>query len=104
MDNNIDNFNKNIVLTATNGNFFYNDYSIKYFITLNRLILIETAKNIVIFINNNAFVYGLIGSTEPSGMEPGNTESGIVRRGDKVNIENLTVNIDFLNCHFNNNR
>jgi len=74
--------------------------------TLNRLILIETAKNIVMFINNNAFAYGLTGSTEP----------GIVRRNNKgknatyfcdndddVNIENLTINIDFLNCYFDNN-
>ena len=47
-----------IVSTTTSGNFFYNDYSVEYFMTLNGLILIETVKNIVIFINNNAFVHG----------------------------------------------
>jgi len=61
--------------------------------TLNGPILIETTKNIVISINNNAFIYGLTSSTEPS----------IARCGNKVNIENLTVNIDFLNCHFDDN-
>jgi len=89
--------------------------------TLNRLILIKTAKNIVTSINNNAFIYGLISSIEPSGIEPssiepGGTEPGIVRRNNKgknatyfynnndnVNIENLTVNIDFLNYYFNDN-
>ena len=45
-------------------------------------------------INNNAFIYGLTSSTEPGGTEP-----SIVRSND-VNIENLTVNIDFLNCYF----
>jgi len=124
IDNNInDNFNKDIiaVLTTTSGNFFYNDYGVKYFITLNGLILIKTAKNIVTSINNNAFVYGLIGSIEPSGIEPGSMEPSTVRRGDignkssdnkgksatyfynnnndNINIENLTVNIDFLNYH-----
>ena len=87
-----------IVLTITSSNFFYNDYSIKYFITLNRLILIETAKNIVISINNNAFVHGLTNSTEPGGTEP-----STARRGNKVNIENLTVNINFLDYYFNDN-
>ena len=61
IDNDINNnFNKDItaiafnILTSTialitiSGNFFYNNYSIKYFITLNRLIPIKTAKNIVI--------------------------------------------------------
>ena len=32
------------VLIIISGNFFYNNYSIKYFITLNGLILIKTAK------------------------------------------------------------
>ena len=104
VDNNIDNFNKDIVLTTTGGNFFYNNYGVEYFMTLNRPIPIETAKNIVIFINNNAFVYGLTGSTEPGGTEPSGTESGIARRGNKVNTKNLTVNINFLNYYFNNNR
>jgi len=101
MDNNINNFNKDITAmvldiltpTTTSGNFFYDDYSVKHFITLNRLILIKTAKNIVTSINNNAFIYGLTSSTEPS----------IVRCGNKVNIENLTVDIDFLNYYFDNN-
>ena len=116
MDNDINNdFDKDIAPTTTSGNFFYDDYSIKHFITLNGLILIETAKNIVTSINNNAFVYGLTGSTEPGGTEP-----SIVRRGDvdskssndkgksatylyDNNPPDLTVNIDFLNCHFNDN-
>ena len=59
-------------------------------------------------INNNAFVYSLTGNTEPSsiepsGIEPGGIEPGIVRRGNKVNIKNFTVNINFLGCYFNNN-
>ena len=89
-----------IASTTTSGNFFYNDYSVKHFITLNRLILIKTAKNIVTSINNNTFIYGLTSNIEPSGIEP-----SIVRSNDKdkpVNIENLTVNIDFLNYYFNN--
>ena len=115
MDNNIDNFNKNIVLTATSGNFFYNDYGIKHFITLNRLIPIKTVKNIVISINNNAFAYSLTGS-----IEPGSTEHSTARRGDVSNKRSndkgkstiyfydnnppdLTINIDFLDCHFNDN-
>src|SRR6266700_2053533 len=68
IDNNInDDFDKDItaiafniltpttVPTITSSNFFYNNYSIKHFMTSNRLIPIKTAKNIVIFINNNAF-------------------------------------------------
>ena len=94
VDNDIDDdFNKDIVLTTTSGNFFYDDYGVKHFITLNRLILIKTAKNIVTFINNNAFIYGLTGNIEPSGMELGGTES-----------ENLTLNIDFLDCYFDDDR
>jgi hypothetical protein len=119
MDNNINNFNKDIVSTTTSGNFFYNNYSVKHFITLNRLILIETAKNIVTSINNNAFIYSLTSSIEPSSIEPSSTKPGIVRSNNKgksttyfcnnnnnnnnVNIENLTINIDFLNYYFNNN-
>jgi hypothetical protein len=34
--------------TTTSGNFFYNNYGVKHFMTLNRPIPIETAKNIVI--------------------------------------------------------
>jgi hypothetical protein len=103
-------------LTTTSGNFFYNDYSVKHFITLNRPILIKTAKNIVTSINNSAFIYGLTSSIEPSSTEPSSMEPSIVRSNDKgksttyfyndnnndVNIENLTVNIDFLNYYFNN--
>jgi len=68
VDNNInDDFNKDITaivlniltLTTTSSNFFYYDYSVKHFITLNRLILIKPAKNIVTSINNNAFIYSL---------------------------------------------
>ena len=111
-DNNINNnFNKDItaivfnistptvVLTTISGNFFYNDYGVKYFITLNKLILIKTIKNIVISINNNTFIYSLTSSTEPNSTEP-----STARCGDKVNIKNLIVNINFLNYHFNNNR
>ena len=115
MDNNINNFNKDIVLTATSSNLFYDDYSVKYFITLNGLILIKTAKNIVISINNDAFAYSLTSSIEPSSMEP-----SIARRsniGNKSNNDkgksatyfynnnppDLTIDINFLDCHFNNN-
>jgi hypothetical protein len=78
-----------LTLTTTSGNFFYNNYSVEYFITLNRLILIKTAKNIVISINNNAFVYGLTNSiklsnTKPSGTEPSGTEPSTARHGDKL--------------------
>ena len=115
MDNNInDDFDKNIVPTTTSGNFFYNDYSVKHFMTLNRPILIKTAKNIVTSINNDAFTYSL------TGIEPGGTEPSIVRRGNVNNKSSndkgksatylydnnppdLTVDIDFLDCHFNNN-
>ena len=86
--------------------------------TLNRLIPIKTAKNIVTSINNNAFIHGLTGSTELSNTEPSSTEPSIVRsnnkgksttyfyndNNDNINIENLTVNIDFFDCHFDNNR
>jgi len=129
MDNNINNdFNKDItaVLTTTSSNFFYNNYSVKYFITSNGPIPIETAKNIVTLINNNAFIHGLTGSIEPGGMEPSGTEPSTVRRGDvgnkssdnkgksatyfcnnnnnDINIENLTVDINFLDCHSDDNK
>jgi hypothetical protein len=100
VDNNINNdFNKDITAIVLNtltpsGNFFYNNYSVKHFITLNRLILIKTAKNIVTSINNNTFIYSLTSSIEPSGTEP-----SIVRSNNK---KNLTINIDFLNYYFNN--
>src|SRR6266702_4298086 len=115
IDNDInDDFDKDIttmailpvVPTTISSNFFYNDYGIKYFMTLNGLIPIKTAKNIVMSINNNAFAYGLT-----NGIEPGGIESSIIRRGDvgnksnnnKVNIENLIVDINFLDCYFDNN-
>ena len=50
-------------------------------------------------INNNAFIHGLTGSTEP-----GNTKSSTARYSNKVNTENLTVDINFLDYYFNNNR
>ena len=111
MDNDI---NNNFI--PTSGNFFYNNYSIKYFIILNRLILIKTAKNIVISINNNAFVYGLTSSIEPSGTEPSIARHSNIsnkssnNKGKSAtylynnNPPDLTININFLNCHFNNNR
>jgi len=103
-DNDInDDFDKDIAPTTISGNFFYDDYGVKHFITLNRLILIETAKNIVISINNNAFIYSFTSSIKPGSIEPSSIEPGIVRYGNKVNTENLTVDIDFLNCHFDDN-
>jgi hypothetical protein len=95
--------------------------------TLNGLIPIETAKNIVMSINNNAFIHSLTGNIEPGNTEPGNmepsniepnsTKPSIVRsnnkgknttylyndNNDNINIENLIININFLNCYFNNN-
>ena len=114
-DNNIDDdFDKDIVPTTTNSNFFYNDYGIKYFITLNGLIPIKTAKNIVISINNNAFTYSLTSSIEP-GTEPstvrrdnvGNKSSNDKGKSATYLYDNnppdLTVDIDFLDCHFDDN-
>ena len=40
---------------------------------------------------------------ELNSTEPNNTESGTVRYDNKVNIKNFIVNINFLNCYFNNN-
>jgi hypothetical protein len=78
-------------------------------------------------INNNAFIYSLTSSTEPGNTEPGNTKPGNIKlnstepstvrsnnkgksttyfcnnNNNNVNIENLTININFLNCHFNDN-
>ena len=82
--------------------------------TLNRLILIKTAKNIVISINNNAFTYGLTSSIEPS-MEPSTARhsnngnrSGNNKGKSTIYLYNnnppdLTVDINFFNCHFNDN-
>ena len=125
MDNDInDDFNKDITAIAfntstptivlTSGNFFYNNYSIKHFITLNRLIPIETAKNIVTSINNNTFAYGLTGSIKPS-TEPstarrdnnGNRSSNDKGKSATYLYDNnppdLTIDINFLDCHFNDN-
>jgi hypothetical protein len=71
--------------------------------TSNRLIPIKTAKNIITFINNNAFIHSLTSNTEPGNIKPGSTKPGTARYSNKVNTENLIVNIDFLNYHFNNN-
>ena len=101
-----------VVSTTISGNFFYNNYGVKYFITLNRLIPIETVKNIVISINNNAFIYSLTGSMESGSIEPSTVRSNNKGKSttyfyndnnDDINIENLTVNINFLDCYFNNN-
>ena len=98
----------------TSGNFFYNDYGIKHFMTSNGPIPIKTAKNIVTSINNNAFTYGLTGSieasTEPSTARRGNDGNRSSNDKDKNatylydnNPPDLTVDIDFLDCHFNDN-
>ena len=106
-------------MTIISGDFFYNDYSVKHFITLNRPILIKTIKNIVISINNNAFTYSFIGNTEPSGTESSTAKYSDIsnkssnnkgksatyfynNNNNDVNIENFTVNIDLLNYYFNN--
>jgi hypothetical protein len=80
-------------------------------------------------INNNAFTHGLTSGTEPSSTEPSiarrnnkgknatyfydddddNNPPDLlefrtnINLDEPVNIENLTVNIDFLNYHFNDN-
>ena len=67
------------------------------------------------FINNDAFTYSLTGSIEPSSTEPstarrsnvGNKSSN--NKGKSVtylydnNPPDLTINIDFLDCHFDDN-
>ena len=82
--------------------------------TLNRLILIKTVKNIVISINNNAFAYGLTGSIKPS-MEPntarrGNDGNKSSNNKDKSttyfynnNPPDFTIDINLLDCYFNDN-
>ena len=131
MDNNIDDdFNKNITAmafntltlttapTTTSSNFFYDDYGVKHFMILNGLIPIETAKNIVMSMNNNAFAYGLT-NIKPGGMERNTARRVDVGNGssndkgksatyfcddnDNNNPPNLTVDINFLDCHFNDN-
>ena len=124
VDNDInDNFNKDITAmaldtstpTTTSGNFFYDDYGVEHFMTSNGLIPIETAKNIVTSMNNDAFAYSL------TGIEPGGTEPSTVRRGNvnnkssnnkgksatylyNNNPPDLTLNIDLLNYYFDDNR
>ena len=120
-DNNIDDdFDKDITAIALNiltpsSNFFYDNYGIKHFITLNRLILIKTAKKIVTSINNNAFTYSLTSGVEPSGIEPSiakhgnNSNRSSNDKGKSAtylynnNPPNLTVDINFLNYYFNDN-
>ena len=93
--------------TTTSGNFFYDDYGVEHFMTSNGLIPIKTAKNIVTSINNNAFIHGLTGSTEPGGTEPNTARSNDKGKGATYlynnNPPDLTVDINFLNCHFNDN-
>ena len=104
------------VPTTTSGNFFYNNYNIKHFMTLNGLIPIKTAKNIVMSINNDAFAYSLTGSIEPSGTEPSTVRRGNISNKssndkgksatylcDDNNPPDLTIDIDFLDYHFNDN-
>ena len=102
--------------STTSGNFFYDDYGVEHFITSNGPIPIETAKNIVTSINNNAFIHGLTGSTEPGGTEPSTARRDNVSNKssndkgksatylcDDKDPPDLTININFLNCHFNDN-
>jgi len=120
-DNNInDDFNKDITAIALNiltpsSNFFYDNYGIKHFMTSNGPIPIETAKKIITSINNDAFAYSLTGGAEPSGTEPstarhgndGNRSSNDKGKSATYlynnNPPDLIVDINFLNCHFNDN-
>jgi len=115
MDNDINDFDKDTIPTTTSGNFFYDDYGVEHFMTSNGPIPIKTAKNIVMSMNNNAFVHGLTGSAKPSGTEPSTARRGNDgNRGsnDKGksttylydnNPPDLTVDIDFLDYHFDDN-
>ena len=99
----------------TSGNFFYDDHGTEHFMTLNGLILIKTAKNIVTSINNDAFAYSLTSSIEPSTKPSTARRNNISNKSsnnkgksatylcDDKDPPNLTVNINFLNCHFNDN-
>ena len=102
---------------TSSSNFFYNNYSVKHFITLNGLILIKTTKNIVTSINNNTFIYSLTSSIEPSSTEPSIVRHNNIsnksnnNRGKSAtylynnnNPPNLTININFLNYYFNDNK
>ena len=96
--------------TTTSSNFFYDDYGVEHFMTSNGPIPIETAKNIVTSMNNNAFAYGLTGSTEPSTVRRGNVDNKSSNDKGKSatylydnNPPDLTVDIDFLDCHFDDN-
>ena len=88
--------------------------------TLNRLIPIKTAKNIVMFINNNAFTYSLTNSIKPSGTElstvrynnisnkssnnKGKSATYFYNNNNDNNPPDLTININFLNCYFDDNK
>ena len=113
-DNDIDDdFDKDITAMALDtstpsGNFFYDDHGTEHFMTSNGPIPIETAKNIVTSMNNNAFVYGLTGSTEPGGTEPSIAKSSNDKGKSATylydnNPPDLTLDIDFLDCHFDDN-
>ena len=70
--------------------------------------------------NNNAFTYSLIGSIKLNNIKLNSIKPSTVRRDNDgnnnsnnkgknatylykpVNIKNLTVNIDFFDCYFNN--
>ena len=83
--------------------------------TLNGPIPIKTAKNIVTSINNNAFAYNLTGSIKPSSTKPSTARRSNIgnksnnNKGKSItylynnNPPNLTIDIDFLDCHFNDN-
>ena len=67
------------------------------------------------FINNNAFTYSLISSIEPSSIEPSTVRRGNIsnkssnNKGKSItyfynnNPPDLTIDIDFFDCHFDNN-
>ena len=81
---------------------------------------IQPIKAKVMSMNNNAFAYGLTNSIKPSNIKLSGTEPSTARRNNDgnnssnnkgknatylyelVNVKNLTADIDFLNCHFNN--
>ena len=83
--------------------------------TLNGPIPIKTAKNIVTSMNNNTFAYGLTSSIEPGGTEPStarhsdnsdrssNKGKSATYLYNNNNPPDLTININFLNYHFNDN-
>jgi hypothetical protein len=100
--------------STPSGNFFYDNHGIEHFMTSNGPIPIKTAKNIVTSMNNDAFAYSLTGSIEP-GTEPstvrrdnvGNKSSNDKGKSTTYLYDNnppdLTIDIDFLDCHFDDN-